>query len=79
MFEGIAEEFSGEARYVESVVTTEPESALLDRFERVQREFDVKVGSYPNENVRIRVESADEEVVERAIAWLRERVDLADA
>lgn len=79
MFEGIVEGFTGEARYVESVVTTEPESALLDRFERVQREFDVKVGSYPNENVRIRVESADEEVVERAIAWLCERVDLADA
>ena len=78
MFESVAAEFSGEPRYVESIVTTEPESALLDRFEGVQRAFDVKIGSYPGEDVRIRVESAEEGEVENAIAWLRERVDLAD-
>ncbi|PSP76632.1 competence/damage-inducible protein A [Halobacteriales archaeon QS_3_64_16] len=78
MFERIEEEFAGEPRYVESIVTTEPESALLDRFEGVQEAFDVKIGSYPGENVRIRVESDEEREVENAIAWLRERVDLAD-
>jgi molybdenum cofactor synthesis domain-containing protein len=79
MFEAIEEEFSGTRRYVESVLTSEPESALLDRFERVREEFDVKVGSYPGGNVRVRLESTDEEEVERAAAWLRERVDLVDS
>jgi molybdenum cofactor synthesis domain-containing protein len=79
MFERIESEFSGEPRYVESIVSTEPESALLDRFEGVQEAFDVKVGSYPGENVRIRVESSEESEVEDAITWLRERVDLADS
>jgi len=79
MFERIQEDFAGETRYVDSVVTTEPESTLLDRFAEVRETFDVKLGSYPGENVRIRVESTDEEEVERAAAWLRERVDLADS
>jgi molybdenum cofactor synthesis domain-containing protein len=79
MFETVAEEFSGEPRYVESVVTTEPESSLLDRFDEVQETFGVKLGSYPGENVRIRVESTDEADVECAVDWLRERVDLADS
>jgi molybdenum cofactor synthesis domain-containing protein len=79
MFEAIEEEFAGARRYVESVLTSEPESALLDCFERVREEFDVKVGSYPGGNVRVRLESTDEEEVERAAAWLRERVDLVDS
>ena len=78
MFESVAAEFSGEPRYVESIVTTEPESALLDRFEGVQRAFDVKIGSYPGEDVRIRVESTDEGELTDAVGWLRDRVDLAD-
>ena len=78
MFERIEGEFAGEPRYVESIVTTEPESALLGRFEAVHDRFDVEIGSYPGEDVRIRVESTDEGELTDAVGWLRDRVDLAD-
>ncbi|NHN42678.1 competence/damage-inducible protein A [Halorubellus sp. JP-L1] len=75
MFEDVAGEFDGERTYVETVFAAEPESALVDRFERVQTEFDVAVGSYPGDGVRIRVSGPDEAEVDAAVAWLRERVD----
>ena len=78
MFEQVAEEFQGTYRHTRVVVADEPESALLDRLQGVQERFDVKVGSYPGESVRIKVESADETVVEEAEAWLRERITLAE-
>ncbi|MFB6167476.1 MAG: competence/damage-inducible protein A [Haloferacaceae archaeon] len=77
MFERVAPEFSGERTHVEAVVADEPESALIDRMETVQERFDVTVGSYPGETVRLRVRSRDPEAAARAAAWLRERVDLA--
>ena len=77
MFASIESEFSGPTRHVETVTAVEPESALLDRFEAVQRTFGVKVGSYPGENVRIRLESTDENAVRAATEWIRERVELA--
>jgi molybdenum cofactor synthesis domain-containing protein len=79
MFELVTEEFSGTIRYTESLLTDEPESTLLDRFEEVRERFDIKLGSYPGEHVRIRVESTDEGEAERAAAWLRERVELVDS
>jgi molybdopterin-biosynthesis enzyme MoeA-like protein len=57
------------------VFAAEPESALVDRFERVQDEFDVTIGSYPGDGVRIRVSATDPDEVAAAAAWLRERVD----
>jgi molybdopterin-biosynthesis enzyme MoeA-like protein len=75
MFEEIAAEFTGTARHVEVVETSEPESALLDRVQTLREEFDVKVGSYPGENVRLRVEGTEEQTVTEAMAWLRERVE----
>ncbi|MFC6951240.1 competence/damage-inducible protein A [Halorubellus litoreus] len=75
MFELVAEEFEGEQTHVETVFAAEPESALVDRFERVQAEFDVTVGSYPGDGVRIRVSATDADEVAAAAAWLRERVD----
>ncbi len=73
MFEGVAEEFSGEADHVEFVDADEPESRLLDRFEALQERFDVKVGSYPGEIVRVKL-AGERDEVERAAAWLREHV-----
>ncbi|RQG89830.1 competence/damage-inducible protein A [Natrarchaeobius halalkaliphilus] len=73
MFETVESEFSGTPTHREVVVIDEPESALLDRVERLRAEFDVSVGSYPGEFVRIAIESTDETSVERATAWLRER------
>jgi molybdenum cofactor synthesis domain-containing protein len=72
MFEAVKSEFGGESRYVDHVVVDEPESALIDRLEELQERFDVKVGSYPGENVRVKIQSTDEETVAAALAWLRE-------
>ena len=71
MFERVEEEFAGERRRVEFVTVDEPESALLDRFEELQERFDVKVGSYPGEAVRVKLESTDAAAVEAAAEWLR--------
>jgi molybdenum cofactor synthesis domain-containing protein len=75
MFEGVAGEFEGTPSYVETVVTAEPESALLDRLRDVQERFDVTVGSYPGDDVRLKVTAPDPETADEAGAWLRERVD----
>ena len=77
MFGTIAPEFAGEQTYREVVVADEPESALLDRIATLREAFDVSVGSYPGESVRIAIESPNEETTAAATAWLRERVELA--
>ncbi|WP_129116984.1 competence/damage-inducible protein A [Halegenticoccus tardaugens] len=78
MFELVEGEFEGTPTYSETVVTSEPESGLLDRIRGVREAFDVTVGSYPGENVRLKVTAADPETAERAAGWLRERVDLVE-
>lgn len=78
MFEAVADQFSGEFTHVETVTTPEPESHLLDRIIEAQEQFAVNVGSYPGENVRLRVQGTDPEAVEAAASWLRERVDSVD-
>jgi len=75
MFDRIAAEFSGTPTYREVVVANEPESALLDRIAAVRTQYDVSIGSYPGENVRIAIESPDEKQSTEAAAWLRERVE----
>ncbi|MFC6717687.1 competence/damage-inducible protein A [Natrialbaceae archaeon GCM10025810] len=74
MFGSIADEFTGEPRYREEVVADEPESALLDRIAALRDRFDVSVGSYPGEYVRVSIQSTDEETVLEAAAWLADRV-----
>lgn len=76
MFENVVEEFKGEPRYVEQVYTTEPESALVPRLQEVQERFDVTIGSYPGDGVRLKLTGSDEQTVEVAAEWLRERVEL---
>jgi molybdenum cofactor synthesis domain-containing protein len=78
MFERVVDEFEGEREHVETVFAAEPESELVGRFEQVQAEFDVTVGSYPGDGVSIRVSATDPGAVEAAAAWLRERVDGGD-
>ncbi|WP_394741603.1 competence/damage-inducible protein A [Natronococcus roseus] len=78
MFETVAEEFTGTRVYRETVVADEPESALLDRLETLNREFDVSVGSYPGESVRLELSGPDEETVAAAATWLRERVETVE-
>lgn len=74
MFESVAGEFDGDETFVRSVIADEPESELIDRFEHVQGSFDVTVGSYPGESVRIRVSGPEETAVSRAAAWLEANV-----
>ncbi|WP_435177780.1 competence/damage-inducible protein A [Halorussus sp. AFM4] len=78
MFERIADEFAGEYRHVRTVEADEPESALVERFAELREKFDVTVGSYPGDHVRVKLQSTDEEELERAAAWLRERVEGVD-
>jgi len=75
MFETIADEFIGTATYREAIVADEPESALLDRIAELRERFDVSVGSYPGDSVRIELKGTDETTVADAAAWLRERVE----
>jgi len=75
MFEVVAEEFSGTDTYTETVRADEPESALIDRLIDVQEEFDVTVGSYPGDHVRLKIRGEDEESVAAAREWLSERVE----
>ena len=77
MFDLVAEDFAGQQRYVETVEIDEPESALLDRFADLRERFDVRVGSYPGETVRVKIHGTDPEAVEAAAGWLRDRVDAA--
>ena len=73
MFGSVASAFNGEERYTGSLVIDEPESALVGRLRELQERFGVKVGSYPGEHVRVKIGSTDEETVEKAVSWLRER------
>ncbi|WP_137287565.1 competence/damage-inducible protein A [Halorussus salinisoli] len=75
MFESVADEFSGEYRHVRTVEADEPESALVERMAELRDRFDVTIGSYPGDHVRIKLQSTDEDELERAAAWLRERVE----
>jgi molybdenum cofactor synthesis domain-containing protein len=74
MFGAVAEEFTGEARFTERVEADEPESALLDRIAALRDRFDVRVGSYPGETVRVKIQGTDADTVTEAAAWLRDRV-----
>jgi molybdenum cofactor synthesis domain-containing protein len=78
MFEGVEDEFEGDPRYEAFVHADEPESALIERFEDLREQFDVKVGSYPGDHVRVKLEGDDEGEVADAEAWLRERVELVE-
>lgn len=79
MFEQIMGEFEGVSPYSTVVAVDEPESALVGRLEAVQEQFDVKIGSYPGDHVRLKLQSIDQDAVTAAAKWLRKRVELAEA
>ncbi|MGM0591059.1 MAG: competence/damage-inducible protein A [Halobacteriota archaeon] len=78
MFESVADEFDGVLTYTEVVRADEPESKLVTRMTGLREHFDVSVGSYPGDHVRLKVTGTDPSVVEDAAAWLRDRVDLVE-
>jgi molybdenum cofactor synthesis domain-containing protein len=77
MFEPVADEFDGRLRQRAFMETSEPESALIDRFQALQDRFEgVSVGSYPGQDrVRIKLEGEDGEVVAAAADWLEARLE----
>jgi len=78
MFEAIAPDFNGETRYTEVIVADEPESELLARLTAVADQFDVDVGSYPGEFVRVKISGTDKQAVRTAASWFRARTTLAE-
>jgi molybdenum cofactor synthesis domain-containing protein len=78
MFGHISDEFAGEEIHTATVVADEPESALVDRLRAVRSEFDVSVGSYPGETVRVKFSGTDPEKVEAAADWFGSRVDAVE-
>ncbi|KDS91635.1 damage-inducible protein CinA [Halorubrum saccharovorum] len=79
MFESVVEEFEGTPTHTVVVDVDEPESELLDRFTDLQEAFDVSVGSYPGESVRVKITAATADEAERAAEWVRERSVLIDS
>jgi molybdenum cofactor synthesis domain-containing protein len=75
MFETVADRFAGEPRFTRTVEAAEPESALVERLDRLRDSFDVGVGCYPGETVTVKLRGTDESEVEAAAAWLAERVE----
>jgi len=74
MFETVAAEFAGEGTHVEEVVVDAPESALIDAVTELRAEFDVTVGSYPGDEVRVKIQHRDAETAREAADWFRQRV-----
>ncbi|MGQ4555875.1 molybdopterin-binding protein [Halobellus sp. GM3] len=78
MFETVDEEFTGETAFSTVVDVDEPESELVGRFGELRERFDVTVGSYPGETVRVKLTATDEAVLDEARRWLESRVTLVD-
>lgn len=76
VFGTVADEFAGDV-VSETLYTPAPEGALTATLTDLRDEFDVAVGSYPSKSGpnRVKVSSEDPAAVERAAAWIRERVD----
>lgn len=75
MFNRVAEEFSGTQRHSAELDVDEPESQLLDRFADLRQQFDVTVGSYPGETLRVKITADKQDTADEAREWLRRRVE----
>lgn len=74
MFDRVQDDFQGTQLTTEVVHSDAPESSLIDVIAEVNERFDVRVGSYPNDGVRLKLTAADPEEVRDAADWLRQRV-----
>lgn len=75
MFEAVAGEFGGTTVHEELLDVDAPESALVEAFDELRERFDVAVGSYPGESVRVKIRGEDPETVRDAADWFERRVD----
>lgn len=81
MFDQVAEEFHGE-RYTRITHTDRPESNIADLVGRVRDEYDVQVGSYPQDDggeKRLKLTADDEDRLEEAYEYLADRLASDDA
>lgn len=75
MFRHIEPEFVGERRYTAELAVAQPEREIADVLDRLRSRYDVTVGSYPGDTVRVRLRAPDEDELEAAKRWLEERVE----
>lgn len=78
MFESVAAEFSGTIQR-RTLYTTDPESILIETLTEARDQFDVSVGCYPDNQAghnRLQLTGTDEDELDRAVAWLRDRVTI---
>lgn len=81
MFEQVADEFEGNV-YSRTAYTSQSESNITHILERVEVEFNVSVGCYPNPDggpKRIKITTDDDDHLDPAYEWLTERLDVEDA
>ncbi len=79
MFFAVSDDFVGEQVIRETLYVDEPESHLVERFGDLLDLFDVSVGSYPGEIVKVVVSGTDEGEVADAASWLASRADTVPA
>lgn len=79
LFERVASEFGGET-VSRTLYTPRPEGAMLDALSGVRERFDVAVGSYPaaQERNRVKLSGTDPNVLDDAVEWLRERIEVSE-
>jgi nicotinamide-nucleotide amidase len=79
VFGNVAGDFAGEV-VTRTLYSPEPEGALASPLGEITDRFEVRVGSYPNrsaDRTRITVTGDSDATVSEAVAWLRERTDVA--
>jgi molybdenum cofactor synthesis domain-containing protein len=74
MFDLVAGEFSGAGTHVEFVSVDAPESSLLSAVAELRDRFDVTVGSYPGDEVRVKIQHEDADRAREAASWFENRV-----
>jgi molybdenum cofactor synthesis domain-containing protein len=77
LFEEVAAEFDGDVLST-TLYTPQPEGSMIDALAGVRDRFDVSIGSYPSteERNRLKVTGTDPEELDRAVAWLCERIEV---
>lgn len=75
MFESVADEFTGTTSHVEFVHADAPESSLVPAIGDLRDRFDVTVGSYPGDSVRVKIQHEDAATAREAADWFRDRIE----
>lgn len=79
LFEEVAPEFGGDV-VSRTLYTPQPEGSMVGVLAEARETLDASVGSYPatERQNRLKVSDSDPEAVDRAVAWLRERIEIDD-